>query len=422
MSLTSRVLLALAVGLAAGTLVSLAESPALFALASVVEPIGILWVNALEMTVIPLVVSLLVVGIASVGQAQVMGRLAAKALLLFLVMLSAAALFTALVAPALFSRLSVDPDSVASLRHGTAMAGGETSVLPPLAQWVTGLVPSNVVAAAADGAMLPLLVFAVLFGFAATRIPSNSRQVLLSFFRSVSEVMLVLVRWILVLAPLGVFGLALPLGQQMGLSAVGAISFYVAVLSGLTLVTLLALYPLATLFGGVPLPRFARAVGPTQAIAFSTQSSLASLPTMIEAAVAGLGLSPRNSGFVLPLGVSLFRITSPVWQISGALFIAQMYGIDLTPVQVATVGVIAVVMSMAGVGLPGGAGMMVALPAFLAVGLPGQGIGLLIAIMALPDTLLTTANVTAHMTAAAIIDRREERTAQYMLKLSGDSA
>lgn len=307
MALTSRVLLALAAGLTAGTLVSLAESPELFALASVVEPTGILWVNALEMTVIPLVVSLLVAGIASVVQAQVMGRLAAKALLLFLAMLSAAAVFTALVAPALFSRLSADPDSVGSLRQSAAMAGGETAVLPPLAQWVTGLVPSNVVAAAADGAMLPLLVFAVLLGFAATRIPSNSRDVLVSFFRSVSEVMLVLVRWILVLAPLGVFGLALPLGQQMGLSAVGAISFYVAVLSGLTLVTLLALYPLAMLFGGVPLPRFARAVAPTQAVAFGTQSSLASLPTMIEGAVAGLGLSPRNSGFVLPLGVSLLR-------------------------------------------------------------------------------------------------------------------
>lgn len=114
----------------------------------------------------------------------------------------------------LFSKLKVDPASAASLREGAAMAGGETAVLPPLVHWVTGLVPSNVVAAAADGAMLPLLVFAVLFGFAATRIPSNSRDLLVSFFRAVSEVMLVLVRWIMVLAPVGVFGLALPLEQQ----------------------------------------------------------------------------------------------------------------------------------------------------------------------------------------------------------------
>jgi proton glutamate symport protein len=405
MPLTSRVILALAAGLIVGAFIPLADSPSLFVFASALEPIGILWVNALEMTVIPLVVSLLIAGIASVPRAEVMGRLAGKALALFLAMLSAAAAFTALVAPALFSRLQTEPDSAASLRHGAAMAGGEPAVLPPFAQWVTALVPSNPVAAAADGAMLPLLVFAILFGFAATRIPSNSRDLLVTFFRSVSEVMLVLVRWILLFAPLGVFGLALPLGQQMGFSAVGAITFYVAVVSGLTLTTLFALYLVATLGGGVPLSRFARAVAPAQAVAFGTQSSLASLPTMVEGAVSGLGLSPRTSGFVLPLGVALFRITSPIWQISGALFIAHMYGMDLTSAQVGTVAVIAVVMSMAGVGLPGGAGMMVALPAFLAVGLPAQGIGLLIAIMALPDTLLTTANVTAHMTAAAILDR-----------------
>ena len=111
---------------------------------------------------------------------------------------------------------------------------------------------------------------------------------------------------------------------------------------------------------------------------------------------------------MLPLAVSLFRIGGPIWQLSGALFIARLYGINLTPVQVAMVGVIAVVMSMAGVGLPGGAGMMIALPAFLAVGLPPAGIGLLIAIMAVPDTILTAANVTAHMVAAAILARKQD--------------
>jgi Na+/H+-dicarboxylate symporter len=425
MSLTSRVLLALAAGLAAGTLISQAENPSLSAIAFAIKPMGILWVNALNMTVIPLVVSLLVTGIGSAAQADSMGRLSAKAILLFLVLLSAAAAFAALIAPPLFSLLSIDPVTSASLRSDVAVSGQGPDVLPPLSEWVTGLVPSNVIAAAAEGAMLPVLVFAVLFGFAATRIPPGSREQLVGFFRSISEVMLVLVRWILLLAPLGVFGLALPLGLQMGLSAVGAITFYIIVVSGLALAILLALYPVATVFGRVSLPRFARAVAPAQAVAFSTQSSLASLPAMVEGAVTRLGLSPGSSAFVLPLAVSLFRIAGPIWQLSGALFIARLYGIDLTPVQVAMVGVIAVVMSMAGVGLPGGAGMMVALPAFLAVGLPPAGIGLLIAIMPVPDTILTAANVTAHMVAAAILDRkRPSRTYPRPLnpRASGPSA
>ena len=407
MSLTSRVLLALAGGLAAGTLISQAENPTLSAIAFAIKPVGTLWVNALNMTVIPLVVSLLVTGIGSATQAA-MGRLSAKAILLFLVLLSAAAALAALIAPPLFSLLSIDPVTSASLRSDVAVASQVPAVLPPLSEWVTGLVPSNVIAAAADGAMLPVLLFAVLFGFAATRIPPGSREQLVGFFRSISEAMLVLVRWILRLAPLGVFGLALPLGLQMGLSAVGAITFYIIVVSGLALAILLALYPAATVFGRVSLPRFARAVAPAQAVAFSTQSSLASLPAMVEGAVTRLGLSPVSSAFVLPLAVSLFRITGPIWQLSGALFIARLYGIDLTPVQVAMVGVIAVVMSMAGVGLPGGAGMMVALPAFLAVGLPPAGVGLLIAIMAVPDTILTATNVTAHMVAAAILARKRD--------------
>ncbi|HEV2150350.1 MAG TPA: cation:dicarboxylase symporter family transporter [Longimicrobiaceae bacterium] len=406
MSLTSRILLALAAGLGGGILLSVIDRPSLFAIASAVEPLGTLWVSALQMTVIPLVVSLLVTGIASATQAQAMGRLGAKALVLFLVLLTAAAAFTALAAPPLFSWLSIDPATAASLRQDVSMTSEGPAVLPRPSQWITGLVPTNPIAAAAAGAMLPLLVFTILFGFAALHAAPASRELLVGFFRSVAEVMLVLVRWILVLAPIGVFGLALPLGLQMGLSAVGAIAYYVLVLSGFALATLFVLYPVAAALGGVPLPRFARAAAPAQAVAFSTQSSLASLPAMIEGAVTRLDISPRIAGFVLPLGVSLFRITGPVWQILGALFIARLYGIDLTPFQVATVAGIAVVMSMAGVGLPGGAGMMVAVPAFLAVGLPPQGIGLLIAIMALPDTIITAANVTAHMAVATILGRR----------------
>ena len=192
----------------------------------------------------------------------------------------------------------------------------------------------------------------------------------------------------------------------MGLGAVGALAYYVVLASALSVVVMLCLYPLAISLGSVPLGRFFRATMPAQAVAFSSQSSLASLPAMIEGAEGRLGLPPRITSFVLPLAVAVFRLSGPVRMTVGALFIAHLYGIPLGAMQIATVALTSVLMSIGGVGLPGGAGFFASfVPVFLAVGLPIEGVGILLAVDTIPDMCQTVNNVTADMAATTIVAR-----------------
>src|SRR5258706_8692441 len=166
----------------------------------------------------------------------------------------------------------------------------------------------------------------------------------------------------------------------------------------------LLLYPVVALVGGVSLGRFARAALPAQLIALSSSSSIASLPAMVEAAEGGLGLPGRVTGFVLPLAVSVFKVAAPVSWTIGALFVAWFYGIELHLQQLAIIAVASVFLAFAAPGVPRGAFLMLA-PLFLAVGLPVEGIGILIAVDALPDIFATVLNVTGDLAAVAIVGR-----------------
>lgn len=405
MSLTARVLLALAAGLAIGTGVSASRDPFLVALASSIEPLGTLWMSAILMTVIPLVVSSLIVGILATADAHLIGRLGWRALVFFLVLLFLSGGLTGLVAPSLFAWLPIDPATSAGLRESVAEAAVERVDPPTVGQWLGALVPRNPVEAAADGAMLPLIIFTIAFALAATRIAPELRQSLLGFFRAVTETMLVLVRWIIALAPVGVFALALPLAARAGLAAAGALGYYVLVISGVCALFTIALYPVAALGGRVPLGRFARAIAPAQAVAFGSRSSLASLPAMLESAEDRLGLASAPSRFVLPFAVSTFKFASPLNSLLGIFFIARLYGIELHPAILLSIVPLAVLMSFSVPGVPGGA--FSAVPVFLAAGLPIEAIGILMAVDTLPDSFRTTANVTADMTVAAVLGRAE---------------
>ncbi len=406
MSLTLRALIGLTAGLITGIAISVLKNASLLAFISLVEPIGAVWVNALQMTVIPLVVSLLVTGVGSSTDAAATGRVGLKALILFLILLSAAATFAALVTPPLLSWLTIDSATVASLQTN---AGGVVTErakdIPTFGQWLVNLIPINPIKAATEGAMLPLIIFTLLFGFALTRIAPDLRLTILSFFRGTGEAMLVIVRWVLLFSPVGIFALVLPLAANMGFGAVGALAYYIVLASGLYVVVMLCLYPLAVSLGGVSPARFFRAAMPAQAVAFSSQSSLASLPAMIEGAERRLGIPTRITSFVLPLAVAVFRLSGPVRMTVGALFIAHLYGISLSATQVATVAFTSVLMSIGGVGLPGGAGFFVIIPVFLAVGLPVEGVGILLAVDTIPDMFQTVNNVTADMAVTTIVAR-----------------
>jgi proton glutamate symport protein len=405
---TARVVAALAAGLTIDIAISASGNAALRTIAAAAEPIGILWINAIRMTVIPLVVSLLFVSMTSFSDVRSAGRTGGRALLIFAAFLVASALFAILTVPVLFSWLPTGASTTVALgQMSTSSAVREQAQqLPTFVQWLTDLVPTNPMRAAADGALLPLVIFTVLFGLASTGTAPDQREALVRFFRALSESMLTLVGWLIALAPLGVFALILPLAARMGASAVGAFGYYVIAICGLLCVQTLALYPIAAVVGRVPAKRFAQAVFPAQAIAFSSSSSLASLPALLEGAEKKLERPPELMGFVLPLAVSIFKINTPIVWLAGACFVARLYAVPFGPAQVGLVLVASVLLSFTTPGIPMGSVVVLA-PVFASAGLPVEGVGILIAVDLVPDLFKTIANVTGDMAAAALLSRAD---------------
>jgi Na+/H+-dicarboxylate symporter len=392
----------LIVGIALGSLVSATDDPVLRALPAIIEPVGTLWVNAIRMTVVPLVISLLITGIASAADTRTVGRIGGRAGLLFACFVAASSTFALIAAPPLLALLPIDPAAAAAIR---ARAGTvQPADLPSFQTWVTGLIPVNPVRAAADGAMLPLVVFTVLFALALSRVPAESRGGLLVFVGAVGDAISVLIRWILALAPIGVFALVLPLIASMGAAAVGAFGYFVGLASLLVVLAVLALYPLTRWLAGVPMRAFARGCAPAQAVGFTTRSSLAALPAMIDGAETRLGLPARVTSLVLPAAVSVFKFASPIVRFTGTVFIARLYGIELSGLELAVIAAAVGLLSFYSPGVPSG-GLFVMTPLYLAFGLPVEGIGLLIALDLVPDMFITAANVTANLSVAAMLAR-----------------
>jgi Na+/H+-dicarboxylate symporter len=401
-------LAALLAGLILGAAAAATDAPVLRAAVRLVEPLGAIWVAAIRMTLVPLVVSLLVTSVASVSDVRAVGRLGARAIGWFLGLLVGASLFAALATPPLMAGLHIDPTAAAALRASatdtTAVAAsGAAPELPTLRGFVVGLVPTNPVRAAVDAAMLPLVVFVVLFAAAVTRLPASGRDPIVLFFGAVRDAMLVLVGWVLRVTPIGVFALAADMGAQLGIGAAGALGYYILVLCGMVAVVTLACYPVAAIFGRTSMGRFARAAAPAQMVAVSTRSSLASLPALVEGARRHLGDRPAIAGFVLPLAVSTFKLNTPIADLAGPLFLAHLYGIELTTAQLATMTVVCVAMSFSNPGIPSGGLFVVTAPVMLSAGMPLDGIGLLIAADAIPDVFNTVVNVTGDMTVATIL-------------------
>lgn len=404
---STRVLVGLGAGLVGGIAIAASHNNALIGAADAVAPIGTLWVNAIRMTVIPLVVSLLITGVASASDVSAVGRLGGRTLAVFIAMLTAATLVMIPLAIAMFAELPHLITVRPALPPGAAEAAQSLTTGAPIVNfgtWLTSLIPTNPIAAAANGAMLPLVLFTVLLALAIAASPAASRDALLTFFRAMSDAMLVLVRWIVRLAPLGVFGLMLPLGAHGGIGLAGAVGFYIAAYSIASVLFVLLLYPALAIVARIPMRLFARGALPGQLIAFSSSSSIASLPALVEGADQTLGLPANVTGFVLPLAVSTFKFAGPVaWPI-GAMFVAWFYGIELHMAQYITIGLASIFLGFAAPGVPRGAFLMLA-PLFLAIGLPVEGIGILIAVDAIPDLFATVLNATGDLAAAVLVAR-----------------
>jgi Na+/H+-dicarboxylate symporter len=287
-------------------------------------------------------------------------------------------------------------------------AGTPTGASPTIAQTVLALVPVNAVKAAADGAIVPLLVFTVAFALGVTRIGRELRDPLVGLFRAVDAAITVLLHWIVACAPYGVFALGVGLAIRVGVGIVTAFMYYVAVSSAVLVLATGVLYLVVYVGAGVSPRRFAWAAGPSQVVAFGTHSSMASLAAMFEGADTRLRLSPTATGFVLPLSLAVFKYSSPIWFIVVVSFVARLYGLPLEGARYVPIVLTAVLTSFAVGAVPSGAAVAVA-PVLAAAGLPLEAVGLLLAVDPIPNGFRTVANVTGMLAVTALVDGRTRR-------------
>ena len=410
MSLTTKVLIALAAGLGVGIAIASSGNAAVQAIPGYLEPIGTMWVNALRMTVVPLVVTAIVIGVTSLPDPRSIGRIGGRALLLALVILASAATFAVVVGPIAMSFLKIDASAAAALRASAIASSGaaveSAQKIVGVSQWMVDLVPTNPIKAAADSAMLPLIVFTLLFGLAITRIAADGRAALMRVMQGIFEASLTLVHWVLLAAPIGVFALTIPLAQRLGIAAAGAVAYYVIVVSAMCTVFMALMYLAAWLIGKKSLRTFARACAPAQAVAFSARSSLVTLPAMLEGADTVLHLPLPIRSFFLPLAAATFKAGSAVMIPIGVLFMARLYGVEVSTQQLVTIALMTVVTTFSVPSVPGGT-IIVIVPVLLALDLPVAAVGLLLGVDTIPDMFRTGTHVTTDMAAATILARFE---------------
>ena len=394
---------ALVLGFIAGTMLrgTSAEAPLL----AIAQPAGTLWLRALQLTILPLVIGLVYTGISQTLAAAGGGQMARRAVMLFCLILLASGTMSALLSTSLLGIFPIPASAVAALSGGAAAAG----TVPGVAEILSAMMPNNIFAAAAAGAMLPMVLFVSLFALAATRLGEAPRRALGQVFEGLAGAMMVIVGWVLMLAPIGVFGLAMALGAKIGGDAVGALAHYILVVGAAGLVVLLAGFTVALTLGGQRPVAFSRALLPVHAVAISTQSSLASLPAML-AASRKLGVREATADFVLPLAVAIFRATSPAMNLAVAIYAAKLTGTTLTPMALAAGVLVAFLVSLSSVSLPGTISFVISVgPIAMAMGVPVAPLGLLVAVEMLPDLMRTLGNVTMDVAVTAAVDRREEQ-------------
>ena len=402
---------AIAIGLAGGLLfglvAALTGSPTLIALAEAVQPIGTAFVNLVRMVVIPLVAATIFTGVAGLGDPRRLGRLGGATLAFFW---STSFVAIGIGMTVMKTALAIVPAAVQ-----TAPVDDTAQELPGAIDFLVGLIPSNPFAAAAEGALLPLIVFTVMFGAAAGTLPDNYKKPMISLAEAVTAALIKLVHWVLWTAPIGVFALAAPVTARSGLAVLQSLAvFIIAVAIGLALFVAVVYLPAVRFLGGVPVVKFIRAcIGPW-AIAMSTTSSPAALPALMESATERLGISRVVAGLVLSLGVSLNRAGSALFQATAVVFLAALFDIVIPPAAVGGAVLATFLVSLTVAGVPS-ASLVTLAPALDTVRVPFAGVAVLFGIDRIPDMLRTAVNVTGHLAAATVVEKlskREERRAK----------
>lgn len=397
-------LLALTAGLGGGMMLDASGATWIQTAATVASTVGGVWIDALKMTIVPLVFALAVTGLNTTAAGLSGGAVSARALVLFGVLLVAAVAVSALITPAVLA--AAPPSPIGDMASSSDL--GSVATATPASTGVAllrSLVPANPIRAAADGAMAPLVVFALIFGFATQRVDATHRNQIVQLFEALAQVMLKIIRAVLIVSPIGVFALAIAVGMKAGMAVAGALAYYVALVCGVCLMVAALIYAAAAMWVRQPFGLYARALAPAQLIAFSTQSSLAAMPAAILGAER-LELRPSVVKILPPLAVTIFRITAPPANLAGALYLASLYGLSPDPVQITAAAAIAIVSSFSSVGLPVQISFLAMLaPVCLALGVPLELLPLLLAVEPLADTCRTLGNVTGQFASLCFLGR-----------------
>ena len=406
-----QILIALILAVLAGLAVDPETEVLGVSVVAVFDFLGTLFLNALKMLIVPLIVSSIITGIAGIGQSEALGRLGVRTLGYYLVT-SLFAILTGLllvnwIQPGIADGVPVqevmgletDGDAVAERVAGRG-AGD-------IAEIFLRMVPPNIVAAAADGQMLGLIFFSLLFGFFMTRIGEPYAENLFGFWQGTFEVMMRITDWVMRFAPLGVFALVARVVANTGIEAFGPLGAFVATtLAALAVHFLVTLPVLLLVVARVnPLAHY-RAMAAALLTAFSTASSSATLPITMECVEKNAGVSNRTTSFVLPLGATVNMDGTALYECVAAMFIAQAYGVELGFAEQFTVVLVALLTSIGVAGIP--AASLVAITIILAaIGLPLEAVGLILAVDRILDMCRTSVNVFSDSCGAVVIGRLE---------------
>jgi Na+/H+-dicarboxylate symporter len=376
---------------------------------AVFDFIGTLFLNALKMLIVPLVVSSIIVGIAGIGGGGAFGRLGAKTLTYY----ATTSLFAILIGLAIVNMTApgIIDGQPAKERLGMTqvseevVASMEGKGAGDLVGIFLRMVPTNIVSAAADGQMLGLIFFSLLFGFFMTKIEEPYAESQYKLWSGLFQVMMKITDWVMKFAPIGVFGLVAKVVASTGFAAIVPLAwFFFSVLAGLAVHFLLVLPALLYFVGRVSPLRHYRAMAPALLTAFSTSSSAATLPLTMECVEKNAGVSNRTSSFVLPLGATVNMDGTALYECVAAMFIAQAYGIELGFVQQFTIVLLALVTSIGVAAIPSASLVAIAI-ILAAIGLPLEAIGLILAVDRVLDMCRTTVNVFSDSCGAVIIAR-----------------
>ena len=386
------------------------QHPELANVLTTIQPLGVIFKNLLSMVAIPLVATALFAGLAKLGELRTLGSLVARTLGFFWSTSIIAIALGFAIGSIMLPRAAVSPEKQAVLQAAAAdpaAVQSATATIPTGLDFLVQLVPANPFKAAADGNLLPVIVFVSIFAIATATLPSERRMPLINMADAATDALIRIVHWVLVIAPVGIFALVAPTAARYGWDVVRAMLWFIAavIVGSLVFIAIVYLPSVAFIARLSPL-RFVRAAYPSMFMGFSATSSMAALPNMIDAADKDLHLPRPVSGFVLPLGASINRGGGALYQSIAVLFIARLYGMPFGFGHMLQAGIAVFLASLTTAAVPSG-GVISLFPAFQSLGLPIGGLSILLGLDRISDMFRTMTNVTGHLTTAVVVAPRE---------------